>query len=229
MYVRQLLEPVNRRKIISTLTIGGFVGCIKPLTKGASNDSQSTIKQTESMTPTSTDENGNPPKHTPKGQRTVNLSGDPFDKLIIKTVPDDVPFTPDVNLLEQPSDGHAGILEIELTNQDERAWIIRTSMWKLPFTSSTDTNDMLQVSHVGPTNNEPPCARGEIVDQPSTDRQMVRPQGQIVETRKLYAVHQDTPCYPNGEFEFNNFYMVDQDQEKGHHLGFHWGFILVSN
>jgi len=223
---------MNRRELLSTTILTALTGCLEDTnnttttTDTATHTTTAQRSHTDSKTDTQNSET-DPPQYEATHQERVDLDGKPFTELRIDVLPKEVPFTGDVELKEQPSDGDDGKLWIELHNQDDRSWTIEAAV-PLPF-PPTGSDGGLWVSETPAPETEDGCARGPAGADAAIEKDQIEPDGRIDGDRYIHALYDTQTCYRFGEHAFRNYYKVynngDSEQPK---LKFKWGFSLIS-
>lgn len=208
-------------------TIGGCTGSSDETTPTERTE-ESTVTPSPSVdqrdrTPTP---NENPPSFKPIDQRKVTLEGEPLDELRIDILPDAVPFTGNVKLSEQPVTSEQGVLCVEMSNRDNRPWVLMTPVAE-PFAPVRSEEDII-VSETPSRRSKAGCARGGAGSDDGFSRRKYSQDEQSSGERYVYVHAGSSTCYATGKHTFRNDYEVyDNLNADRPRLEFRWGFTFI--
>jgi len=219
---------MKRRHILSASLAAGLAGCVV----GTSDQSTSTVKD-EATSPgqskpgaTATPVEDDPPTYQPSGSRSKDLEGTPFVRARIATMPEPVPFQPELELIRQPATDAIGKLRVGMTNRSSQSWGLYGSSPNPYDGGSSDTG--LRVGYYG-GEIEDGCPRGTPVADASLYYDQVPPRQSISSTYQIYVTHDRDICFPTGEHRFSGYNPVYESRDdEDPALKFEWWFTLVA-
>ena len=220
---------MKRRHLLSASLAAGIAGCVI----GTSDQSTPTVGD-EATSPARTDSGAtatpvedDPPAYRPSGSRSKDLEGTPFVRARIATMPESVPFHPEIELVRQPATDTIGELRVEMTNRSSRPWVLHGSSPN-PYDGSSSSDAGLWVGYYG-GKVEDGCPRGTPVVDTSLYYDRVLSRQSISSTYQIYAIHDRDVCFPTGEHRFPGYNVVYESRDDDDAtLRFEWWFTLIA-